>query len=373
MARARTTATREARAGAGLPAAAPGRPLPTLGARVGNNVLTGAVALVVVLFIVRAVTANGLVLTLAEEILALAVLGLSVDLLDGYAGLVSLGQGAFYGAAGYTAGLLIAKDQMGNFIVVSLIALAVTTVLAAVVAVGVLRTSWIYFILLTFAVGQLLDTVTGQYEVFQVFGVQGISGIGFGQVAGGVPWNSDGIYCVVGGLGALAFLIVSVFRNSTFAYRLRGTRDAPVRMSLLGYNVWALRWGVFVLAGLVAGLAGLMTAYSQGLVIPDNFGVTTSAEALIVMMIGGQRRRLGALIGAAIVVLVQYYAQRMLAVSWPIVLGVLYVVMAFLGSQGLVNGAADLWNRARAELAGGRARAEPAGSGAQPAGGGDEH
>lgn len=351
MARARMTAVRAAQARSRQPAAGRLRPA-AIWARAENNALTGGVALIAGLLIVRAVTANGLTLTLVEEILALAVLGLSVDLLDGYAGLVSLGQGAFYGASGYVAGLLIAKAGMGNFVVVSLVALAATAVLAAVVALGVLRTSWIYFVLVTFAVGQLLDTVTGQYAIFQVFGVQGISGVGFGQVVGGVPWSTDGIYWVVGVLAALALVIVGVFRNSTFAYRLRGTRDAPVRMSLLGYNVWGLRWGVFVLAGFVAGIAGLMTAYSQGLVIPDNFGVTTSAEALIVMMIGGQRRRLGALIGAAIVVLVQYYAQRVLSVSWPLVLGVLYVVMAFLGAQGLAGGASGLWNRARAELAG---------------------
>lgn len=351
MVRARMTAVREAQAESRLTAVARVRPVAAIRARAESNVFAGALALIAGLLIVRAVTANGLVLTLVEEILALAVLGLSVDLLDGYAGLVSLGQGAFYGASGYVAGMLIAKAQMGNFIVVSLIALAAAAVLAAVVALGVLRTSWIYFTLVTFAVGQLLDTVTGQYAIFQVFGVQGISGIGFGQVVGGVPWSYDGIYWVVGVFAALAFLIVSVFRNSTFAYRLRGTRDAPVRMSLLGYNVWGLRWRVFVLSGLVAGIGGLMTAYSQGLVIPDNFGVTTSAEALIVMMIGGQRRRLGALVGAAVVVLVQYYAQRALSVSWPIVLGALYIVMAFLGSQGLAGGASSLWNRTRAELA----------------------
>jgi len=276
-------------------------------------------------------------ITLAQEILVLALLGVAVDVLHGYAGLPSFGQGAFFGASGYAAGELIYRLGWDNPWQVAVAAVALSALLAAAFGLIALRASALYFLLITFAFGQLLATMASQFQIFQTPGVAGITGITFTEAAPGVEWTSDVVYWITAAVTVTLLAVLTIVLRSPFGFSLLAIQEMRRRMEALGFNTWLLMYVAFVVSGAIAGVGGVLHAYANGIAVPDDLGVVTSAEGLLVILIGGSRRIGGPVLGAAVVVLLQYAASFVLPTRWPLAIGALYVVAAFWTKHGLAG------------------------------------
>ena len=144
---------------------------------------------------------------------------------------------------------------------------------------------------------------------------------------------------------ALVVVVMARLAASPFGASLRGTRDQPRRMNALGYNVWLIRFVAFLFSGFWSGVAGLMFIYYNQFISPQVSALTSSAEALLMVISGGSATLLGPIVGAAIVVImknvVSAYVER-----WNMALGIIFVLIITFMPEGLVPGSVRLWKLA---------------------------
>lgn len=264
---------------------------------------------------------------LATRIVVFSVLAMSLDLIYGYAGMVSLGHAAFFGVGGYVVGLLMVRGGIVDFWVGAAAGVAAAAVAAAVVGLIALRTKGIYFILVTFALGQVVYSLAQQWRVLHTSGAEAVVGISPPEVTPLlVQWTSRNIYyfsVIVGGLGALVLYRAS---RSRYGMILKGIRENQQRMAALGFNTWLYQFTAFVLAGAVAGLAGVLFAYSTGIMAPSNVGISQSGLIVLMIIIGGVGKLWGAVVGAVVVEVTDFLAQEHLPSHENLVLGLLFVL-----------------------------------------------
>ena len=280
---------------------------------------------------------------LFTKILIMAIFAMSLDLLVGYTGLVSFGHAAFFGVAGYILALVTPQYQAANLWLSLALALAGSAALALVIGTFVLRTSGVYFIMVTLAFAQML------YFLFHDT-----------RIAGG----SDGIYIAVRPELKLAgfkpldlespsefyyfalLLLVSVYfflnrvLHASFGRVLAGIRVNEQRMRSIGYPVFAYKLGAFVLAGALAGLAGYLAACQFGFVNPDILAWHQSGIVLMMIILGGMGRLHGAVIGAFAYVFLQeiFSTPAVLGVyakHWQLAMGALIVAIVLLLPHGI--------------------------------------
>jgi len=229
-----------------------------------------------------------------------------------------------------------------------------------------MRTSGIYFLMVTLAVGMLiyglafrLSSVTG--------GENGISGIERFEWLDSY-WT---YYYFVLGVFVLATAALWIVSNSPFGASLRGIRDSESRMRSLGYSVRSYKLGAFMISGSVAGLAGLLAVWHTHFVSPSSAGVDRSVHLIVMVILGGVGTLLGPLIGAAVVVMVENllssYVDR-----WPTLLGLIFILVILFARAGIAGSAGKLFRRlrARSKAASSPEGDAPGGAAAPP---GDRH
>ena len=269
---------------------------------------------------------------LLQEILIWGIFAMSLDLLMGYAGMVSFGHSAFFGVGGYAAALLLARSPG---LAAGLVAPAAAAGLAAlVIGYFSIRVSGVYFIMLTLAFSQMFYAVT-----FQAAGLgaeDGLVGVPRPSALGvdlGRPLAFHLYLVVLAGLTALA---LARLVRSPFGEVLRGIRDNEGRMQALGYRVGRYKLVAFAVAGTIAGVAGALYAQLVGSITPDAFLWTTSGEALLMVIIGGTGTLGGAVLGAAAFILLQSlvssYTER-----WMLILGLTFVLLVLFAPGGIVG------------------------------------
>ena len=270
---------------------------------------------------------------LLQEILIWGMLAMSLDLLMGYAGMVSFGHSAFFGVGGYVAAL--ALTHWGANAAAGLLLPAVAASLAAlVIGYFSIRVSGVYFIMLTLAFSQMFYAVT--FQVAWLGAEDGIVGVPRPRLLG-LDLNSTGTFHVYIAAFALATALV-LWRvvRSPFGHVLRGIHDNEVRMQAVGYAVNRYKLLAFVIAGTIAGLAGALYTQFVGSITPEAFLWRTSGEALLMVIIGGTGTLGGALLGAAAFILLQSlvssYTER-----WMLLLGVTFVVFVLFAPGGIVG------------------------------------
>jgi branched-chain amino acid transport system permease protein len=302
-----------------------------------------AIALVIAgLFLLPAWIRNPYYVNIASQILFWAVAALALNVLVGYAGLVSLGHAGLFGMAGYTAGLLIAAGH-GHLIAIAA-ALGTTILTAAVFAVLALRSTGIGFLMITLALGQILWGIAYRWAGL----TNGDNGVNLASRPAplGISLASpSSFYYVTLIVFLIAVVSMAVFVRSPFGASVRGTRDQPRRMNALGYNVWLIRFLAFLLSGFWIGIAGLLFVYYNQFISPQIVALQTSAEVLLMVISGGTATLFGPIAGAAIVVImknvVSAYIER-----WNLVLGVIFVAIISFMPEGLVPGTVRLWKLA---------------------------
>lgn len=274
--------------------------------------------------------------SLATRIIILALFAMSLDLLLGYAGLASLGHAAFFGVSAYAAALLVLRAEWNPWL--ALVAgVALATLTGAVYGLLALRARGTYFLMITLALAQVLWGIAFGWRTM-TGGDDGLPNVPRPEM---VADTLRFYYFTVLVIGIGATALVCIVR-SPFGYALRGIRESETRMLALGYDAWLYKYLAFVLAAAFAGLAGAMYAYYNKFVGIDYLHVVRSAEALLMVILGGAGTLIGPAIGATLIVLLENlisnYTQR-----WLLILGAIYVVVTLLAPRGLVGLVRERW------------------------------
>jgi branched-chain amino acid transport system permease protein len=282
---------------------------------------------------------NTYYINIASQILLWAILALALNVLVGWAGLTSLGHAGLFAMAGYTAAMLLAAGY--NHFTADIVAIAVTLATTAVFAVLALRATGIGFLMITLAIGQILWGIAYRW-VSLTNGDNGINVSTRPAPFGISLTGASSFYLATLVVFLIAVASMAVFVRSPFGAALRGTRDQARRMTALGYNVWLIRFLAILFSGFWSGIAGLLFIYYNQFIGPQVVALTTSAEALLMVISGGSGTLLGPIVGAAIVVImknvVSAYIER-----WNLVLGVIFILIISFMPEGLVPGSVRLW------------------------------
>ena len=314
----------------------------------------GIVAALVLLASVPLWVGSTYYVNISSQILFYAIFALGVNVLAGYAGLVSLGHAGLFGIAAYS-GAKILNDGHGHVAVVAG-ALALTLAASAVFAVLALRGTGLGFVMITVALGQIVWGVAYRW-ISITNGDNGIAIRGRPSPLGLSLTSPASFYWATLIVFVAAVASMAVFVASPFGASVRGTRDQPRRMNALGYHVWMIRFLAFLFSGFWSGVAGLLYLYYNQFVSPQAVALTASAEALLMVIAGGTATLLGPIAGAAVVVVVKNVASAYVE-RWNFVLGAIFVAIVIFMPEGLVPGTARRWRRVMAAL---RPRATAAG------------
>lgn len=297
--------------------------------------------MVILLFLLSApILLDQVVVSLLCLILIYGLLAMSLDLIFGYAGMWSFCHAAIFGVAGYTSGLLVKYYEITNFFVLAPAGLFMAVLTSMVFGLITLRSRTVYFLLITFALGQLIYSMTIKWN--QVTGgSDGLPDIPYPEI--GLDFTQTHMYYFI-----LIVFVVSVFIlyriiKSPFGHSLQGIRESEIRMRALGYKIWLYRYIAFVISGFFAGVAGLLYAHFSGIMTPANTGFAASGVVMITVIIGGSGTLWGALIGSAVIYLLEFYVSGLSPERWPIVLGVCFVVAVMFARKGIYPLLEKLW------------------------------
>jgi branched-chain amino acid transport system permease protein len=279
--------------------------------------------------------------SIATQILIFSVLAMSIDLLAGFAGRTSLGHGAIFGVSAYVA-IYWSASLGGNIWIGLALGVLAATALAAVFAALAIRTSGVYFLLLTLALGMIVWGVCLRWTGV-TGGENGLRGIGRPPLIA----SHVGFYYAVLAVVAPLSLAIWRFVHSSFGLTLRGIRDSESRMQSLGYNVPLHLFIAFVASGFFAGIAGALYALFNDFVSPSTVQLSQSVSGLLMAITGGIGTILGSLVGAAAIIILENAVSAFTA-RWPTVLGLSFILIMVFAPEGVVGRARILLTRRRA-------------------------
>jgi branched-chain amino acid transport system permease protein len=272
-----------------------------------------------------------------NEIAILALFALSLDLILGYAGIVSLGHAAFFGIGAYTAGLLAAHG-VGD----PLLGLAAALVLAALAGYAtsflVLRGSDLTRLMVTIGVGLMLYEAANKLTRY-TGGTDGLQGIEMTPLLGLWRFDMAGstayLYCL-----AVLFALFCFARrlvHSPFGMGLRGIRQNVLRMPALGTPVHRRLIAVYVIGAAYAGVAGALLAQTTQFVSIDVFSFSRSAEVMLILVLGGTGGLYGGLLGAIVFMVARDRLSDMNPQYWQFWLGLLLIVVVLFARDGILG------------------------------------
>jgi len=258
---------------------------------------------------------------LGSQVLIAALFCLSLDLVLGYAGIVSLGHAAFFGLGAYTAGLLAAHGW-GEPLSGLAAAGGVAAVAGFAASFLVVRGSDLARLMVTLGVGLLLHEAANR-AASVTGGVDGLSGVAMGKLFGVFAFDLAGRTAYLYSLASLfaGFLLLRRVTASPFGLSLRAIRENPERAAALGVPVRGRLVGAFTLGAAIAGVAGGLLAQTTQFVGLDSLGFQRSAEVLIMLVLGGAGRLYGAILGTAAFMIAQDVLAGINPVYWQFWLG----------------------------------------------------
>ena len=283
-------------------------------------------------------------LVLGSQILIVALFALSLDLILGYAGILSLGHAAFFGVGAYTAGIL-AVHGWGEPLSGLLAAAIVAGAVGFAVSFLVVRGEDLSRLMVTLGLGLLLYEAANRFADI-TGGVDGLSGVVTGKIFGVFSFDLAGRTAYVYSFVVLfaLFLLLRRVVASPFGLALTGVRENRTRMPALGVPVRRRLVAAFTLAATIAGVAGALLTQTTQFVGIDTLAFDRSADVLIMLVLGGTGRLYGAIIGTAVFMIARDYLSGINPVYWEFWLGFLLVVFVLFARGGIL-GAADAIGR----------------------------
>ena len=281
--------------------------------------------------------------SLATLMLIYSLLAMSIDILAGYAGRTPLCHGAIFGTATYVV-MYSVTTVGGNPWIGALLGLAAAVVVALVFAVLAVRTTGVYFLLLTLALGMIVWGVCQRWTSV-TGGENGLRGNARPEALA----DPVVFYYAVLVVGLAATWMMWRFVHSPFGLTLRGIRESESRMRSLGYHTTLHLVIGFVFSGLMAGLAGVMYAYFNSFVSPSSVALAQSVKGLLMVIVGGVGTLFGGVVGAAVIILLENVVSSFTE-RWSMVLGGLFVLTMIFAPEGIVGRLRALlarWRRRR--------------------------
>ncbi|MFL6719248.1 MAG: branched-chain amino acid ABC transporter permease, partial [Burkholderiaceae bacterium] len=277
-------------------------------------------------------------LVLVSQIMIVGLFAMSLDLILGYAGIVSLGHAAFFGLGAYTAGLL-AVHGWGEPISGLFVAAAVSALAGYLVSFLVVRGQDLTRLMVTLGIGLMLFEAANK-AAFITGGVDGLSGMMVGKLLGVFEFDLAGKTAFIYSFVVLFLLFVALRRlvNSPFGLSLKGIREGGRRMPAIGADVGKRLTAIFTIGAAVAGVAGALLAQTTQFVGLDSLGFARSAELLIILVLGGTGRLYGALVGATVFMLAQDYIAGLNPAYWQFWIGLLLIVIVLFARGGILGG-----------------------------------
>ena len=301
------------------------------------------VAASVALLVVLPPFLSSYVLTLITQVLIFAILAMSVDLLLGFTGLPSLGQAAYFGLSAYTVGVLTTRYSSGFWPTVAL-GLALCIVLGVLFGLITVHAAGTYFLMITLAMGQVMWGLA--YRWVSMTGVDnGLAGVPRPNVGIALEDPTRFFYFTLAvflGCAVLLYLLV----ESPFGHSLMGVRESEGRMRILGYNTWLHKYLAFIIAGVFSGVSGILWAYYNGFVSPQDLSLVTNMESILMVALGGPGTLFGSAVGALVIVFLRNFVSAYTK-RWLLILGGMYIFTIMYAPKGVLGALRD-WGRRRA-------------------------
>ena len=287
-------------------------------------------------------------LVLASQIAITALFALSLDLILGFSGIVSLGHAAYFGVGAYTAGLLSAKLGWGE---------PLTGLLAAAIAAGIFGylTSFIIarfrhlaLIMITLGIGLVLQEAFNSAG-FITGGFDGLQGVHTWPIFGRFRFDLYGYTAYTYSLAGLfvIFLIARRIIHSPFGLALRGIRENSTRMPAIGAPTRTHIRTIYTIAAIIAGVAGAVLAETTETVSLEALGFQRSADVLVILILGGTGRLYGGLVGAVVYMVARDQFSGLNPQYWYFWIGLLLIAVVMLLPNGILGGLAHLAQRVR--------------------------
>ena len=282
---------------------------------------------------------------LVAKVMIMAIFAMSLDLLVGYTGLVSFGHAAYFGLAGYVLALMVPQYEAGNLWTTLPAAMVACGLFALVTGFLVLRTSGIYFIMVTLAFAQMLfflfhDTkLGGGSDGIYIYNKPAVK---LGETALLNLEDQKVFYWFVLGLLVAVYLVLRRVLASNFGHVLVGIKTNEHRMKALGFNTFRYKLAGYVFSGALAGLAGYLAALQFGFVNPEILSWHTSGAVLMMVILGGMGTLHGPVIGAFAFILLQEALSNeaflgAAAKHWQLAMGLFIIGVALLLPKGLAG------------------------------------
>jgi branched-chain amino acid transport system permease protein len=291
-------------------------------------------------------------LLLGRQIIIMTIFAISLDIILGYAGIITLGHAAFYGVGAYTAGLL-AVHGWHEPISGLLISGGVSALAALIFGLAIFKTSEVATVMLTMVIALLGLELANRFQGI-TGGFDGLEGITIAPLFGTFDFDFFGktafLYCL--GVLFLVWVVARFLVNAPFGRSLVGIQENPTRMEALGVSVYKRRVVAFAISGAVAGLAGALTTQTNQFVSLDVFSFALSGTVLVMLVFGGVGRLYGAFIGVPIYVIAQNIFATIDPVYWLFWMGILLVIVVLFFPSGIIG----ISDRLRSRLGKSRAR-----------------
>lgn len=297
---------------------------------------------------IAALIDNPFLIRVGMRIMIMAIAALSLNLILGYGGMVSLGHAVFIGIAAYVVAIfnwhlansepLLAQPLLvegsANLIVIAPIAIAISAPSALVIGLISLRTSGLYFIMITLAFAQMLYYL---FIAFQKYGGEDGTQILERLTFGPFPLSSRVAlyYIIFAALLGTIFLIDRII-ESRFGMVLQGCRQNERRLEAIGYPTFWYKLAAFIISGAIGGLAGVLLAASQQFVSPADLAWSRSGELVIMLVLGGVGTLLGPLFGAAFYVVLELLLGSW-TTHWQIVFGPVFIFFVLFVRGGIAG------------------------------------
>jgi len=287
-------------------------------------------------------------LLLASQIAITALFALSLDLILGYAGIVSLGHAAFFGLGAYTAGLA-AKYGWGEPITGLVLGALVAGLVGYAASFIISRFRHLALIMITLGMGLLLEQAANSAS-WLTGGNDGLQGIKMWPIFNAFRFDLYGYTAYSYALAVLflMFLLARRIINSPFGLSLRGIRENAIRMPALGAPSRAHLRKIYTIAAVMAGVAGALLAQTTETVSLESLGFQRSADVLVILILGGTGRLYGGLIGAIIFMVARDQFSGNTPQFWYFWIGILLVAVVMFLPNGILGGLAKLtaaWRR----------------------------
>lgn len=281
-------------------------------------------------------------LSLASQIAITALFALSLDLILGYAGIVSLGHAAFFGLGAYTAGLL-AKHGWGEPLTGLVVAALVAALVGYATSFIIARFRHLTLIMITLGLGLLLHEVANSAH-WLTGGADGLQGVRVWPLLGRFSFDLWGYTAYAYALAVLFLVFLGVRRliHSPFGLALRGIRENPVRMPAIGAPSAAHIRKIYTISAAIAGIAGALLAQTTESVSLGAIDFQRSADVLVILVLGGAGRLYGGLVGAIIFMVARDRFSGINPQFWYFWIGLLLVTVVMFLPNGILGGLARL-------------------------------